>query len=181
MLIALHGKAGAGKTTVSKIWANEFGFQPTSFAKALKESAAIKFGFPTYLAYSQDGKKTVVDPWGITVGEILQREGTEATRGYWGDDFWIKRWAGYAMKLMAMDSDVVVEDVRFDNEAEAVHELGGTVVHIVRPGHVEDGRNPNHASEQPISPHLIDITFMNNGSLSTLETWARTYAQGWAK
>jgi hypothetical protein len=64
---------------------------------------------------------------------MLQLLGTEATKPVFGDDIWLKRW--FLSYSAVRDTDhVVVPDVRFDVEADAIRRLGGTIIHIVRPG-----------------------------------------------
>jgi hypothetical protein len=70
------------------------------------------------------------------------------------------------IKIYAPLYDIIaIDDCRFDNESELVKELGGIVIEIIRPGCVPDG----HASEQGISPHLIDKRIMNDGTLEQLK------------
>ena len=59
--------------------------------------------------------------------ELLQKEGTEHTKPFWGKNFWIKR----------LESDMVgpfgiVTDVRFRAEAEWIKSKGGMVISIQR-------------------------------------------------
>lgn len=181
MLIAITGKAGAGKSTAAEALVKSLGFVELAFADPLKQSVMHKFGLSEGDVYSQEGKKTVHPVWGITPGEILQREGTEVTRAYWGDDFWLRRWRmnydahlGYGMK------DVIVPDCRFDNEAEFIRSMGGKIVRIVRPdsGPLE-GRDPNHPSERGISDKLVDTVIINDGTLEQLRSRTKGLVNTW--
>ena len=73
-----------------------------------------------------------------------------------------------------------ITDVRFDNEAEAIHRRGGVVWRIVRPGAGLGGAEGEHSSEQGIDPSLVDDEVVNDGDLSRLraaveDAWARLH------
>ena len=58
---------------------------------------------------------------------------------------------------------MVVSDIRFDNEAAAIRDLGGVVVCVER-----RAAQPivPHKSEAGVSPALIDVTVMNEGTVA---------------
>ncbi len=181
MLVAITGKAGAGKDTAAEALVKTLGFSPTAFAEPLKESCMFKFGLSNQDVFTQEGKKRYVPEWGLTVGEILQREGTEATKAFWGDDFWVRRWD---MTRKAFNDvgqpDIVVTDCRFDEEASAILALGGKVLRIIRPNAAPlEGRDPNHASERGISNHLVTQTIFNDTTISDLQHLVLGIVQGW--
>jgi hypothetical protein len=59
---------------------------------------------------------------------------------------------------------VCITDVRYENEARRVKDLGGEIWEIVRPGLESDG----HASEAGLPRELIDVTIPNDGTLQQL-------------
>jgi hypothetical protein len=59
----------------------------------------------------------------------------------------------------ARSSGVVIDDCRFDDEARVIHELGGIVIDVRRPGTTRI----NHASEAGVSDKLIDGVYDNAG------------------
>ena len=80
-----------------------------------------------------------------------------------GDNIWLKRW--FLSYSAVRDTDhVVVPDVRFDVEAEALRNLGGTIVHIVRPGVGLDGDSATHVSEAGIELGDGDLYLLNDGT-----------------
>jgi hypothetical protein len=87
-----------------------------------------------------------------------------------GGDIWIR--AG-RFRIETLLSDVlsgvirgvVIDDIRFDNEAELIRNMGGTVVEITRPNSVQ----MDHASEAGVSRHLIDHTFSNHTDVDSLK------------
>jgi hypothetical protein len=111
---------------------------------------------------------------------FLQNLGNEA-RQLFGDNFWIDQvlprplyhpdpetrtiHAGQALAERYPDVDVVViTDLRYENEAVRVKQLGGVVWEVVRPGVESDG----HITEQPLPDVLIDHVLHNRGSLTNL-------------
>lgn len=111
--------------------------------------------------------------------QFLQFLGTEGARKTFSDTFWVdlvlphpfmeEGWLyekkSQAVALRYPDYNyVVVTDVRFDNEAERIKSLGGHVWEVVRPG-IEGGE---HASEQPLSPFLVEREIRNDGALDDL-------------
>lgn len=103
----------------------------------------------------------------VSMRTFLQRLGTEAGRDMWGPDFWV---AQMERRLNAVTADVVViGDLRFDNEAEWVREVGGEVWEVQRPGLAATAES-SHASESGIQPTLVDRVLVNGGSLEALDT-----------
>ena len=86
-----------------------------------------------------------------------QTFGTELIRDNYGDDAWLK---------IAPKENVIITDVRFDNEAEHVINNGGHVIKIDRD---IDYGVLDHSSEKGISDHLIHADIVNDGSLEDLE------------
>lgn len=149
-LIGLAGKAGAGKDTVADyLWEKE-GAIKIAFADALRSAATSIFGLGPVNFIDRELKETVVDYWGI------------------GDNIWLKRW--FLSYSAVRDTDhVVVPDVRFDVEAEAIRHLGGTIIHIVRPGTALSGAAAQHASEAGVTPRADgDMYLSNSGSVEEL-------------
>lgn len=169
MLIAFHGAAESGKDTCAQILCERYGFQRTAFADPLKAAVRIKFGLSEWHTDTTDGKRTFIPEFGLTVRQILQLEGTEATKPVFGNDFWIRRWA---MTLDALTDRgfnlVTLTDLRFDEEAEEVLNRGGYVIHLIRPQH-DNHIGTCHASEKGIDKSYIDFTVINDGTLEDLQ------------
>ena len=100
----------------------------------------------------------------MTFREFLQRYATESHREIFGEDFWLD----YTMPIGGFYSgkNIVITDMRFDNEAVRIRSLGGYRVFIARPG-LDD--KDQHSSESGVSPELIDYHILNNGTLIELE------------
>lgn len=109
---------------------------------------------------------------------LLQKMGTEVGREMFGEDVWVNRFLDKLFEDGQMTFDtsegypkpvprgkIVVKDVRFDNEAREIRELGGVVVNVKRKEYSDDG--DTHASELGVNPKLIDAVLIN-GRLDNL-------------
>lgn len=96
-----------------------------------------------------------------TPRQLLQYVGTDYIRSV-DPDYWIN----YLIGDIPRQPLVAVTDVRFANEAAAIHRAGGVVVRITRPGLVSDD---NHPSEAEIDRLEVDAEFVNAGTPSDLQ------------
>lgn len=97
------------------------------------------------------------------VRRLQQVYGTEVCRGSFGHDIWVQLLERDVIASGARD--VVVTDVRFDDEAAWVVARGGRVLHVVRDG---VGAANAHTSEKGIDPKYIHATIENNGTIAEL-------------
>lgn len=100
---------------------------------------------------------------------ILQRFGTQAGRNIHGDMVWINLlfnqlesedkvgvWGRYQDTGFSK-SNVVITDVRFNNEAGKIKDFGGKIISI----RSEVSDSDSHESEQGIKPELVDFYLDN--------------------
>jgi hypothetical protein len=191
-LIGLIGYKRSGKNTVADVLAEEFAYRPIAFADALREAVLaldpIIGTFPLtvgdVLQTAEWRLSEVLDAIGYEkakeipeVRRVYQRFGTDAIRKL-DADFWLRigtqridailsgaadRAEG---KFDATGASVVVTDVRFPNEADAIRERGGYIVRVVRPGfEPEDGA---HESETALDDYRPDVILYNSRDLDHL-------------
>lgn len=152
-LIGLSGKRGSGKNTVATVlqklmpgWWTE-----TAFANKLKYFVAQMLG-PGYDVYTQEGKAQYVEAWEMTVGEVLQKFGTDAVRNHLNPNAWVLAcFAG-----IEKGQRTIITDVRFPNEADAIKARGGIVVRIEGDPLRQRGdgsRNDEHPSETALDDY----------------------------
>ena len=72
---------------------------------------------------------------------------------------------------MRYAENIVISDVRFDNEARAIREMGGFVIEIIRPG-IKSVKA--HSSEGGIDRKLIDKYVANSGTIDNLHERIRS-------
>lgn len=168
-LIGLAGLKGSGKDTAGAYLVERYGFVRKSFAEPLKVSAAAALGIPVewWESDKNDPNALVIYDRGnetvrLTAREFLQRYGTEAHRDVFGVDFWTKQ----LIDSLDGSEDVVITDMRFLNETQAVKDAGGTTFLIDRPAVAASG--DLHASEELPPDDLIDFVIVNDGSITDL-------------
>lgn len=171
MLVGLSGYARSGKDTVAARLVEEHGFTRLAFADPMREAL-----------YRLNPKINIADVQGIHLAsavnglgweqvkaespdarELLQRFGTEVVREMFGENFWVD----YTMHLAESLDKVVISDVRFKNEAEAIKAAGGVVWRVERPG--TEAAN-SHASEHDLEGYEFDLTINNVGTIEVLHT-----------
>ena len=175
-VIGLAGPARSGKNTVAQIIEDivEIPACQDAFANRLKISAAKALGYSfdgldSYLDWADEFKQsaliTIEDGNGthsITGREFLQLYGTEAHREVFDTDFWVDQVAD----SLHPDALTIITDVRFDNEAQLIKRLGGLMIRVTRSQ--VDALPGDHASEEPISDHLVDYEIDNSGTMEDL-------------
>jgi hypothetical protein len=167
-IVGLSGWARSGKDTLAKRLIENHGYTRISFADAMRE-ALYKLN-PEIDVDGYDMKlATAVDLMGweqlkeVSSGirGLMQRMGTEVGREMFGEDFWVN----LAMNRIPDGSKIVVADVRFKNEADAIKAAGGQVWRIVR-----DGVGPanDHISEIALDDYSFDAIVLNTGGIENL-------------
>ena len=158
-LIALTGVASSGKTTVAKELAR-FGYTRTKFSQTLKN---MLLQIPGVTEEMTEGNQKEL-PQNIFDGksprEVMQTLGTEWGRELVTNKIWLDSWERSVEGL----SNVVVEDLRFPNEANLVRKLGGEIWSIQRKGYESDG----HKSETEMVNIKPDILIHNDGDINSL-------------
>lgn len=179
MIIGLCGWIGSGKGTVADTLVNEYGFQKFSFADSLKDATAAIFGWSRDLLEGDTSEsrefREKIDPWwtmrlgyDVTPRLILQRMGTEVMRNNLHQNIWI-----YSIsKRIENVPNVVIPDVRFDNEIDFVRSVGGNMVWVKRgPLPTQDELDKMHVSETIWYNRKFDIDhiIVNDGTLDDLK------------
>lgn len=180
-LIGISGKIGSGKDTAAEIiqhltnpmGLDMFPYEVKKFAGKLKIIASILTGIPVEKFEDQEFKKQYLgEDWNyqidkfnpiqkMTVRELLQKLGTEAMREGLHTNVWVNAlFADYNE-----NSNWLVTDTRFANEAEAIKKLGGVVLRIER----STCQLGTHASETALDDYTFDYVIHNNGSKEDLQ------------
>ena len=169
ILIGLCGAAGSGKGEVAKRLATSHKFSEISFADPLYEAVSAIAGRPVEWLKDRHNKESVIQWIGKSPRELLQLLGTEFGRNMIDPDIWVRAAMQRADSMLEAGLRVVVTDVRFDNEAEAIQEAGGVVFMVTRPDvTVLNLMTAAHASERGIMSEHILLTIENKGSLEAL-------------
>jgi hypothetical protein len=180
-LIGLSGDYGVGKDTVFDFiaaWAlkleNEV--RRDAFADRMKLSMARLF-FPgidlaSAVAWCNEMKaggsvaaRTPAERIQVPWRSFMERYGTDAHREVFGYDFWIDM----VLNIWQSPEILVITDVRFPNEARAVHRAGGQVWEVIRPSLESSWEKEDaHIATRPLPTALVHNTIMNDGTLEGL-------------
>jgi hypothetical protein len=165
MLIGLTGKARCGKDTVGNILTTLHDFERVAFADPLKDAVRVMLGMsPTTLEELKDTELDFLD--GVTPRRILQTLGTEWGRETIHPEIWIRIAREKIQLLQATgETNIVLTDVRFDNEAEMILGEGGVIFRVERPGSPEV---EEHASEAGVRTSLCNGVIYNTGTTEEL-------------
>ncbi len=186
-LVGLHGRMGVGKDTAADALEAR-GFKRVSFAAPLK-AVALACNPLVWHDGSVVRLASIVDALGWDaakqnpeVRRFLQALGTDGVRKHCGEKTWTAVATRQIRAHMAAGDPVVVTDVRFDNEAQAIRDIGGRVLMIVRPDHDPAEGVGNHTSEAGIAGHLLSGVIVNDSDIPALHSAIvsaveRTYSQ----
>jgi len=180
MILGLNGYAGSGKDAAAAALV-EHGFARVAFADVLRNMLyATDPHIPLVTTETElnrvwesnreverlsfivddvgwdDAKNTYPD-----IRRLLQTLGTEGGREILGENIWVNT----ALGDTKPGDNIVITDVRFSNEANAIRERGGMVVKIVREG---VGPVNNHISDNAMEFYDFDYIINNNGTLEDL-------------
>ncbi len=174
-IVGLCGQAGAGKDTVADFLVLDHSFVKIALADPIKRAAQDWFGFsyeqlwgPSELRNAPDPRFTLPGGDFLTPRKALQFMGTEIGRVLY-PDVWVEYTLRACSKLFRTSSvtGVVISDVRFKNEIDAIHRAGGKVVRVVRKNRPSlSGEATAHQSETEqlaVPDELFDHHLINGG------------------
>ena len=168
-IIGFCGPIGCGKSTAAQTLVQDLGFYRLRFADPLKQMLmTIGCGYEEVDGFLKETtSRTLMYK---TPRYAMQTLGTEWGRNCMGEDFWVYLWKHKAMDYGT--ANIVVDDVRFSNEVDAIHTLGGRVIKIER----EMARPAiDHTSETQRLIH--DSVLWNNLSKEEFINAVRAYAR----
>lgn len=188
-LIGLIGKKRVGKDTFAAKLVRDHGYARVALADPLREAALALDPIVGTFPLLDEGVNRVRE-WRLSdvveslgwekakdlipeVRRTLQRFGTESIRSL-DDQFWIRTAFQRIDALRANGTPVVVTDVRYPNEADAIRNATGYLVRIVR-DLPQDG--DTHASERAMDDYREHLRVPNNGTQDELEYLAGAVAR----
>lgn len=152
-IIGLAGPKGVGKSTFASNLVFEY-YQEgldslvrvMSFATPLKQM----LGCIVHEDYIKEDKERIIPHLGVSARYCLQTLGTEWGRNTISNDIWVNL-AKHRIEE-SPEQIFIIDDVRFDNEARMILDMGGEVWNLSRDG---IGGADGHVSEAGISKNLI--------------------------
>jgi hypothetical protein len=150
MIIGLVGRARSGKDTIALMMTS---FHISRIAQPVKDSLKSLYGWDN--RHIEGPFKEVVDPYVSKSPRQAMIETAERVKRESGNDFFIK------MLLDSWDGkNIVIPDVRFQNEIDAIRRYGGVLVKVVREG------CSAFVSEDHIDDLVTDYTVHNTSLLN---------------
>jgi len=188
MIIGMCGLIGTGKDTVADILVNNYNFKKLSFADKLKDGVATVFSWDRQMLEgttdeSRKWREQKDEFWSretnehITPRLVLQMFGTDCMRNGFYNGIWVS--LVKQQILQNPQQHFVIPDVRFENEAKMINDIGGEVWRICRgkdpewfTSYVKDGVEPKdvHESEWRWANLPFTLVIENNDTISDLKS-----------
>jgi hypothetical protein len=160
-----------GKSTVAEHLIKAHGFHRLRFAAALKDMLRTLLQRHAGIAEDMvdryidgDLKELVIPELGVTARWLAQSLGTEWGRTHIRPDLWVHVTGMAVSRWRAMGRDVVIDDMRFENELQMVRSLGGHCIRIERPGIVYEAKHASEGALNGVQMHTI----WNDGTIDQL-------------
>ena len=181
MIYGITGLKRSGKDTVARRMVTRHDYVRLSYADPLYDMASAGLGLVACERVGQPGiaiaqptglprrmiedKEDVVDFLEVSFRDLMQKLGTEWGREMIHKDIWL-RCMEQRLALIPTTIDVVIPDVRFNNEAEHIKSMGGVIVEVVRP--IADDCKDTHKSEAGVDSSLIEYVIPNTAGIDEL-------------
>lgn len=159
-VIGLSGKAGSGKTYIAKVLHRSRGYVPLALADHFKVDCIARHGAPAEEVYGSSKSPDL--------RKLLQEAGTEKGRDVCGVDIWLRTLEAhmYGMWKAGVEK-FVVTDIRFPNEVDWIHAMGGKVYRIIGRGG-ENAEAAMHRSEIALDEYQGFDGYIDNSPNSDL-------------
>lgn len=158
MIIGIVGKKQVGKDTLAKWICSNHGFTRMGLADPIKEMISVMLDVP--IDEMENQKESIEPITGKTFRYLFQTLGTEWGRDTVREDLWVK----LLEKRAKQTKNVVISDIRLENEADFVRRNHGLIIHVFR----ETGLIDNHKSENGVAVVGGDEVIMNNNHVNHL-------------
>jgi hypothetical protein len=166
MIIGVTGNKGAGKSLACE---GLSGWAIMSFAWPLKQVCGVVFDLTDEEMNEPELKEKPIARWPFeSPRKLLQRVGTDMFRQHY-PEVWVQSLKSRIAQCQG--KNIAITDVRFENEAKALREVGAHIIKVIRPSnkHAED----LHPSEIEMSAIGPDASVINDGSKDRLQTRLR--------
>lgn len=158
-LIGICGGIGHGKDTMADYLVDQYGYTKLSMAYPLKSMVCELFNVPNRYVFGTQEQKSEAIPgleeW--TGRSLLEYFGSDVCRKI-NPDVWVEAMRREIVIQRSLNSgmNIVIPDIRFQNESDMIHDMGGTLVRVIRHGHTSVGTS--HFSGQWFMTADADFT-----------------------
>jgi hypothetical protein len=193
MIISICGRANSGKDTCANYIINKYSFTKIAFADPLKRILKDVFEFSNNQLWGESNLRNVEDLRylrnrdnkivGLSPRECLQKVGTDLFR----DELYSEVWTEYLFRKIDLikanrnleydqindiqfsktkrsNSNFIISDLRFCNEADSIRRRGGYVIKIERNSVLSNVEFANHQSEKETDDIKYDYLINNIGT-----------------
>lgn len=133
MIIGLTGKAGSGKDTIADYLVHDYYFRKYSLASPIKLAIANMFGvtedFLDDRALKESSRPELC---GFSYRELAISLGSDWGRGAFLEKFNQSLWLILADKHIDFTKNIVIPDIRFQDEVDWLESKGGILIHVSR-------------------------------------------------
>lgn len=187
-LLLVSGHANSGKDACCNYISKKYGYVKIAFADKIKRMLMHLYNFSYEQLWGDSDERGKIDPrYDKIVREFIQSFGDI------GRNLYSNTWVDYTVKIInqinnnynfnyvnyhgiSFDGEsgpkpVIVPDGRYLNELEAIRNLNGIIIRIIRPNSKISGNVGNHSSEidQDFIPDsYFDELIINDGTLEDL-------------
>ena len=179
-LIGLYSPApGSGKSTIARILQDHHGYAILPLATPIKIMTCAfleELGVNEARSYNYcfRDKEAVIPEAGVSARHIMQTLGTEWGRQCIHPEVWLRAWESQ-YRAHSPTTPIVVDDIRFLNEAKFLERLGATLWGVCRPG---TERESTHSSEGDLDTYAgFDARIVNKGSIDDLAAVLRHHLE----
>ncbi len=164
MIIGLSGYAQSGKDSTAELLCLNYGYTRLAFADPMRQALMIinpKLDSITRVSDMVEDYGWDIAKRNPEVRRLLQVLGTDFGRKMLGDDVWIN----IALSGIKSEDKIVISDVRYPNEAQAIKNLSGSLWRINRHNHSAVN---GHTSEHAMDNYMFNHVIYNDGTLDDL-------------
>jgi len=138
MIVGISGKIGSGKSRVASYLAAVLNGTIVSIAGPAKAIVRREFGARVEQVWGSAAQKETLLPCGLPAREVLWRY-MEAARDIW-PAVWVEamKRRAYAVWHAQGMCPILVDDVRFEDEAKAIKDMGGILIRLTRTTGTDD-------------------------------------------
>lgn len=171
-IIGLAGRKRSGKSTIAEYLHKMYHTEVFAFADPIRWACDVVFEHiiaPKF--WDELEREEIIPAIGKSRRQIEQMLGTEWGRELIHPDLWniiLQHRIQKVLKDCPRTNLVVIEGIRFENEATLVRAMGGTVIHVVRPSVMLEQLADQHESEKGTFAQEGDKILLNDGSIEEL-------------
>ena len=180
MLIGFLGKKGVGKDTSAKLLLDDYNFTRYAFGDPVKDVVGTMFCMDEEQLYGN--KKEEIDPrWNVSPRTLFQVIGTNFAQ-YWlmlklpeleekvkMKHFWVKRFEMWYEEESNKNKNVVITDVRFQHEVDAIKSKNGIIIKLINSDSIKStDRHISETESESINKKNVDYTVDNNYTIDEL-------------